>query len=77
MKDVLLHKNFMIYSYSITLTAITFRIIKYLFFDYKLLSYDLFYGLDVWISLILNLIIAQLIIKKITSQYKCILTKCK
>lgn len=57
------HKIFMILSYAITTTAITFRIIKGLFFKEEY-SYELFYGLNVWFSLILNMTIAFIIIKQ-------------
>ncbi|MDB5012279.1 MAG: uncharacterized protein JWQ25_481 [Daejeonella sp.] len=52
------HKKFMILSYAITTTAITFRIIKNTFFDENLFSYELFYGLNVWLALLINLSIA-------------------
>lgn len=61
--NVTTHKNYMIFSYAITTTAITFRIIKNIFFDEDIFSYQLFYGLNVWISLILNLSIAYIIVK--------------
>ena len=63
-KNIEWHKKFMMLSYSITTTAITFRIIKNLVFDEKIFSYTLFYGVNVWLSLIINLAIALLIINK-------------
>ena len=57
------HKKFMIFSYAITTTAITFRIIKNLIYNEQYFSYTLFYGLNVWISLFLNLGIAFYIVK--------------
>lgn len=68
------HRNFMILSYAITTTAITFRIIKYLFYSEKTFNYELFYGLNVWAALILNLMAASIIMKisemKIISEYE-------
>ena len=62
--DVLRHKNLMILSYSLTTTAITFRIIKNLFYDENRFSYELFYGTNVWFSMIINLLIAYFIVRK-------------
>lgn len=61
-RDIFKHKNFMILSYSVTTTAITFRIIKNLFYNETVFSYELFYGLNVWVSLLFNLGVAFLII---------------
>ncbi len=63
-KNIGKHRNFMILSYAITTTALTFRIIKNLIFDEKVHSYELFYGLDVWVSLFVNLAIARIFIAK-------------
>lgn len=52
------HKNFMILSYAVTTTAITFRIIKNLFYNEGYHDYELFYGINVWLALIINLLIA-------------------
>ncbi|MGK6340834.1 DUF2306 domain-containing protein [Chryseobacterium sp. DT-3] len=57
------HKRYMILSYAVTTTAITFRIIKNLFYQENLHDYELFYGLNVWVSLILNLAAAYFIIR--------------
>ena len=62
--EILKHKNLMILSYSLTTTAITFRIIKNLFYDETLFQYELFYGINVWLSMIINLLIAYFIIRK-------------
>lgn len=56
--NIIRHKNFMILSYAVTTTAITFRIIKNLFYNEKRHDYELFYGMNVWIALIINLLIA-------------------
>lgn len=63
-KNTSRHKNYMVLSYAITATAITFRIIKNLFFNEQQFSYTIFYGCNVWISLLLNLGLALLIIRK-------------
>lgn len=58
------HQKYMILSYAITVTAITFRIIKNLFYNEEVFTYQLFYGFNVWISMLLNIFIAYIIIKK-------------
>lgn len=58
------HKNYMILSYAVTNTAITFRLIKNLFYDEKYHDYELFYGTNVWLALVINLLIAYLILRK-------------
>ena len=58
------HQNFMILSYAITTTALTFRAIKNLFYNEKFFEYHLFYGATVWLALFINLGIAFLLIKK-------------
>jgi uncharacterized membrane protein len=57
------HKKYMILSYAVTITAITFRIIKNIFYRENIYDYELFYGLNVWLSMIINLSIAFFIIK--------------
>ncbi|MGG7469485.1 DUF2306 domain-containing protein [Chryseobacterium arthrosphaerae] len=58
------HKNYMILSYAVTTTAITFRLIKNLFYDEKYHDYEFFYGTNVWLALVINLLIAYLILRK-------------
>ncbi|KFF01459.1 hypothetical protein IX38_17890 [Chryseobacterium luteum] len=58
------HRKYMILSYAVTTTAITFRIIKNLFYMENLHDYELFYGLNVWISLIINLSAAFFMIRR-------------
>jgi len=58
------HQKYMILSYAITTTAITFRIIKNLIYREDIFSYELFYGINVWTSMLLNIIIAYIIIRK-------------
>lgn len=62
--DITGHRNSMILSYAVTVTAITFRIIKNLFYNEELHDYELFYGMNVWLSLIINLSTAFFIIKR-------------
>jgi uncharacterized membrane protein len=57
------HRNSMILSYAVATTAITFRIIKNLFYHEEVHDYELFYGINVWASLIINLSAAFLVIK--------------
>ncbi|MDQ0064504.1 DUF2306 domain-containing protein [Chryseobacterium lathyri] len=64
------HKKYMVLSYAVTTTAITFRIIKNLFYQESRHDYELFYGLNVWGSLILNLVAAYFIIRSQTSPLK-------
>ncbi|AZA76808.1 DUF2306 domain-containing protein [Chryseobacterium sp. G0186] len=64
--NVTSHKNYMILSYAITTTAITFRIIKNGFYNEKYYDYELFYGFNVWLALAINLLIAYLIIRRTT-----------
>ncbi|CAM3093270.1 DUF2306 domain-containing protein [Chryseobacterium flavum] len=65
--NTVIHKNAMILSYAITTTAITFRIIKNLFYNEQYHDYELFYGINVWLSLFINLSVAYFIIKKTSS----------
>lgn len=57
------HQNFMILSYAITTTALTFRIIKNLFYREDQFEYHFFYGITVWLALIINLTIATIVLK--------------
>lgn len=57
------HKKYMILSYAVTTTAITFRIIKNLIYQENRHDNELFYGLNVWASLLINLSAAYLIIR--------------
>jgi len=70
------HRNYMILSYAVTTTAITFRIIKNLFYNEQYHDYQLFYGINVWLALFINVLIAYLVVKKsqntLSSQVKII-----
>ncbi|MEF9478029.1 DUF2306 domain-containing protein [Chryseobacterium sp. 1B4] len=58
------HKMYMILSYAVTTTAITFRIIKNLLYNETRHDYELFYGLNVWAALLINLFIAYVMLRK-------------
>jgi hypothetical protein len=58
------HRIYMMLSYAVTTTAITFRIVKHLFYNEGYHDYELFYGLNVWAALLINLFIALLIAGK-------------
>jgi len=57
------HKKYMALSYAVTTTAITFRMIKNLIYQENRHDYELFYGLNVWASLIINLSAAYLTLR--------------
>ncbi|EFK34386.1 Predicted membrane protein (DUF2306) [Chryseobacterium gleum] len=61
------HKMYMTLSYAVTTTAITFRIIKNLLYNETRHDYELFYGLNVWAALFINLFIAYIILKRNSS----------
>ncbi len=58
------HRTYMVLSYAVTTTAITFRIVKNLFYNETRHHYELFYGLNVWAALFINLLMAYLILRK-------------
>lgn len=62
--NIIRHQNYMILSYAVTTTAITFRIIKNLFYNEDLHDYELFYGINVWLALAINLLIAYYFLKR-------------
>lgn len=68
--NMIKHRNYMILSYAISTTAITFRIIKNLVYDENVYDYELFYGINVWLALIINLLIAFWVIKTNESSLK-------
>ena len=61
---IIRHKNYMILSYAVTTTAITFRIIKHLFYNEYYHDYELFYGINVWLALFINLLIAYYFLRR-------------
>ncbi|PKF75731.1 DUF2306 domain-containing protein [Chryseobacterium sp. PMSZPI] len=62
--NIIKHKRYMILSYAVTTTALTFRIIKNLFYSEQYHDYEKFYGMNVWLALFINLLIAYWIIGK-------------
>lgn len=73
-KNIEKHRKYMIFSYAITTTALTFRAIKNLFYDDSIFDYTLFYGITVWLALFINLGIAFIIVrtKHNPRQYKAL-----
>lgn len=61
-KKISRHKDFMIRSYALTLSAITFRLLKPLFLAITPLSVSRIYVLDSWLAFSVNLLIAEMII---------------
>ena len=61
--NVIQHRNYMVLSYAVTTTAITFRIVKNLFYNDARHDYELFYGLNVWAALLINLCVAYAILR--------------
>jgi uncharacterized membrane protein len=57
-----LHKNYMIRSYALTLTAFTLRLCKFIMSKISNWDYDSIYTFDAWMALCLNLLIAEIII---------------
>ncbi|CAD0218926.1 conserved membrane protein of unknown function [Chryseobacterium sp. JV274] len=64
--NIIRHSNYMMLSYAVTTTAITFRIIKNFLYNETQHDYQLFYGLNVWAALLINLCIAYVMIRKNT-----------
>lgn len=64
--NVIRHRNYMMLSYAVTTTAITFRIVKNLLYNETQHDYQLFYGLNVWAALFINTCIAYVMIRKNT-----------
>jgi hypothetical protein len=63
-KEFFLHSDYMIRSYSLTLSAITLRIYAFLLPSVILLEPHTAYRLIAWLSWIPNLVIAEIIIRK-------------
>ncbi|REC50108.1 DUF2306 domain-containing protein [Chryseobacterium pennipullorum] len=64
--NMIRHRNYMMLSYAVTTTAITFRIVKNLLYNETQHDYQLFYGLNVWAALFINMCIAYVMIRKNT-----------
>ena len=67
-KNVLAHKNWMIRSYSMAMTAVTFRIYHILFYYYGV-NHLYNYEISLWISVIGNLLIAEYFIFRKSKSY--------
>lgn len=64
------HKDFMIRSYSLTLTALSLRILKFIMSNYTNWSYNDIYVFNAWVSLFFNLCAAEVIIKLLNQRSK-------
>ncbi|MCU0440190.1 MAG: DUF2306 domain-containing protein [Raineya sp.] len=60
--EIHLHKNYMIRSYALTLTAFTLRLCKFIMSKISNWDYDSIYTFDAWMALCLNMLIAEIII---------------
>jgi uncharacterized membrane protein len=60
--NVLKHRNQMIRSYAMTLTALTLRLLKMVMSKYSDWTYDEIYVFDAWTALVINLAVAETII---------------
>lgn len=73
-KNVLAHKNWMIRSYSMAMTAVTFRIYHILFYYFEV-DHLRNYEISLWISVLGNMLVAEYIIfRKSKSYLKTFLT---
>lgn len=63
-KDVIGHKNFMIRSYVLTLSAISLRVLSFIFIHYFDFHGELAYSLTAWLSWLPFIILTELIIRK-------------
>ncbi|GAO43580.1 DUF2306 domain-containing protein [Flavihumibacter petaseus] len=62
--SVTLHRDFMTRSYALTLTALTLRLCKFVMSRYTNWSYDDIYIFDAWAALIINLAVAEIIVRR-------------
>ena len=67
-KNVLAHKNWMIRSYSMAMTAVTFRIYHILFYYYGV-DHLVNYEVSLWISVLGNMLVAEFIIFRKSRSY--------
>ncbi len=67
-KNVLAHKNWMIRSYSMAMTAVTFRI-YHILFDYYGADHLLNYEISLWISVLGNMLAAEYFIFRKSKSY--------
>jgi uncharacterized membrane protein YozB (DUF420 family) len=73
-RDIKKHREFMIRSYALTLSAITLRSWKLFFITFTPLDDNLIYQIDSWLGFVPNIIIAEIVVLKtrgwrLTSQY--------
>lgn len=62
------HRSWMIRSYAVTLAGVTFRLwLPLLLFGFNM-NFILVYRIDSWVSWVLNLVIAEMIIRKVFSR---------
>ncbi|MFK7954054.1 MAG: DUF2306 domain-containing protein [Ekhidna sp.] len=67
-RDVEQHQQWMIRSYALTLAGVTFRLwLPLLLFGFQL-DFIIVYRIDAWVSWVLNLVVAELIIRKALSR---------
>ena len=67
-KNVLAHKNWMIRSYSMAMTAVTFRV-YHLFFYYYGVDHLHNYEISLWISVLGNILVAEYLIYRKSKSY--------
>ena len=67
-KNVLAHKNWMIRSYSMAMTAVTFRVYHILFYFYGV-DHLHNYEVSLWISVLGNMLVAELLIFRKSRSY--------
>jgi hypothetical protein len=67
-KNVLAHKNWMIRSYSMAMTAVTFRI-YHILFDYYGVDHLYNYEISLWISVLGNMLVAEYYIFRRSKSY--------
>ena len=68
LKNVLAHKNWMIRSYSMAMTAVTFRIYHILFYYYGV-DHLQNYEVSLWISVLGNMMVAEYLIYRKSNNY--------
>lgn len=67
-KNILVHKSWMIRSYSMAMTAVTFRIYHILFYYYGV-DHLLNYEISLWISVLGNMLVAEFYIYRTSRSY--------
>lgn len=63
-KLILLHRSYMIRSYALTLSVLTFRLLRPLLEFSTELDKETIYKLDAWLAFTINLFVAEIIIRK-------------